>query len=190
MIEASIIYIIIHEVNHLNRMLNHEGESSKENSTPRNNKLQKILDDGPEGGRYKCAALFGQNYVSLSLQQAEFISNVDNWNPILEDNNSENLKESKKVDESRDFAEADLIKESGNMHESEKLRESQKIKKKPNSEEFHFNQTLDKKALYVVHFRKKFMNLIKPEKESDRIKMMNNQKTKEKDTVCFRPRRD
>ena len=80
MIEGFIIYIILHEVNHLNRMLNHKGESSKKNSTPKNNKLKEKVDQ-PEGGRYKCAALFGNNLGYLSYEQAEFIVDLKNWTP-------------------------------------------------------------------------------------------------------------
>lgn len=80
-------------------MLNHKGESLEKNSTPRNNKLSKFCDTSKEGGRYMCGKLFGKNYDSLSLQQAQFIANLENWNDefIQEQIKSEKDEEEKIV---------------------------------------------------------------------------------------------
>lgn len=134
MIEGSIIYIIIHETNHLNRLLNHVGESSKKNSTPRNEKIPYLDDKNPEGGRYMCASLFGENYTFLTLEQAMYIGNIDNWEPVLEENNQ-----------------------------------------------------CQGKAVFVNFFKKKFTTLNNSDTDSEKIRMMNNNIIKIKDTLCYKP---
>jgi hypothetical protein len=65
-------------------MLNHKGQSSKKSSTPRNIILHNSPQDQPEGGTYKCTALFGDNLSYLSYEQAEFIVTLENWTPEKE----------------------------------------------------------------------------------------------------------
>jgi len=82
MMIASLIYILVHETNHLNRFFNNKGEFLKGHLTPRNKKCEDFLNEPePEGGRYICATLFKKNLSSLNLKQAEFIIDESNWNP-------------------------------------------------------------------------------------------------------------
>lgn len=76
-------------------MLNHQGEFLEYSLTPRNENIKVFCEgeENREGGENMCATLFTKNLIQLSLEQAKFLNNMDNWNPSIP--NIENFKSEK-----------------------------------------------------------------------------------------------
>jgi hypothetical protein len=49
-------------------MLNYKEKLSERNFTAKNKILQDLYPYQPDGGKYKCAALFGKNYTYLGYE--------------------------------------------------------------------------------------------------------------------------
>ncbi len=89
MLEGSLIYLLIHECNHLNRFLRFMLQPIEDSFSPRDLSFYQInvsnfaqMDNGTikgEGGRYLCKTLFDDNLIEINLEQSEFLTNVENW---------------------------------------------------------------------------------------------------------------
>jgi hypothetical protein len=93
--EGSVIYLMVHECNHLNRLMRFMLRPVEDSYSPRDDakynegvvefKKNDLGFRKGEGGRYLCNTLFGKNLIKLNFEQACFISNCDNWNMELAD---------------------------------------------------------------------------------------------------------
>jgi hypothetical protein len=73
--------VLLHEVDHFNKRNAFSGQEISKAKTPRTK--NNIFANKPEGGFYFIKTLFSVDIRRLSLEQAEFILNLNNWNCSL-----------------------------------------------------------------------------------------------------------
>jgi hypothetical protein len=76
--KAGLIIVLLHEIDHFNKRVAFSGKEINRAKTPKKN-YNVMSNDQPEGGFYFIKSLFGAEVKRLSLEQAEFILDLNNW---------------------------------------------------------------------------------------------------------------